>query len=55
MSKAECKRKLKYQLETGRRLQQLGLFAAAAESRSKAYLLLQLYKCHFRDQVVNPH
>jgi len=55
MSKAECKMKLKYQLEAGRRLQRLGLFAAAAESRSKAYLLLQLYKRNFHDQVVNQH
>ena len=53
MSKTECKMKLKYQLETGRRLQQLGLFAAAAESRTKAYVLLQIYKRNFREQAVN--
>ena len=55
MSKTECKKKLKYQLKTGRRLQKLGLYAAAAESRTKAYILLQIYKRHFREQVVNQH
>jgi hypothetical protein len=55
MSKTECKMKLKHQLEIGRRLQQLGLFAAAAESRTRAYVLLQIYKRHFRQEVVNPH
>ena len=47
MSKSECKMKLKHQLEIGRRLQQLGLFAAAAESRIKSRVLLQIYKRHF--------
>ena len=55
MSKEDCKRKLKHQLEIGRRLQELGLFAAATESRTKAYVLLQIYKRHFRKQVVNLH
>jgi hypothetical protein len=55
MSKTECKIKLKHQLEIGRRLQQLGLFAAATESRTKAYVLLQIYNRHFREQVVNQH
>jgi hypothetical protein len=45
--------KLKHQLEIGRRLQHVGLFAAAAESRTKARVLLQIYKRHFREQVVN--
>jgi hypothetical protein len=47
--------KLKHQLEIGRRLQQLGLFAAATESRTKAQILLHIYKRHFREQVVNQH
>ena len=55
MLKTECKMKLKHQLEIVRRLQQLGLFASAAESRTKAYILLQIYKRHFREQVVNQH
>jgi len=53
MSKTECKIRLKHQLEIGRRLQQLGLFEAAAESRTKARVLLQIYKRHFREHVVN--
>ena len=55
MSKAECKMKLKHQLEIGRRLQQLGLFAAATESRTKARVLLHIYKRHFRKQAVKKH
>ena len=55
MLKAECKMKLKHQFEIGRRLQQLGLFAAATESRTKAYILLQIYKRHFREQAVSQH
>ena len=55
MSKAECKMKLKHQLEIGRRLHRLGLFAAATESRTKARVLLQIYKRHFREQVVKQH
>jgi hypothetical protein len=55
MLKAECKMKLKHQFEIGRRLQQQGLFAAATESRTKAYILLQIYKRHFREQAVNQH
>ena len=47
MLKAECKMKLKHQLEIGRRLHRLGLFAAATESRIKARILLQIYKRHF--------
>ena len=54
MLKAECKMKLKHQLEIGRRLQQLGLFAAATESRTKAHILLNIYKRHFRGQIVSP-
>jgi hypothetical protein len=41
--------KLKQQLELGRRLKEAGLFAAAAESRNRAQILLQAYKRHFRD------
>jgi hypothetical protein len=55
MSKTECKMKLKHQLEIGRRLQQLGLYAAATESRTKAQILLQIYKRHFREEPVNLH
>ena len=55
MSKTECKMKLKHQLEIGRRLQQLGLYAAATESRTKAHILLQIYKRHFLEEVANPH
>jgi hypothetical protein len=55
MSKTECKMKLKHQLEIGRKLQQVGLFAAAAESRTRARILLQSYKRHIRDEVVNSH
>jgi len=47
MTKTECKVKLKHQLEIGRRLQQLGLFAAATESRTKSRVLLQSYKRYF--------
>jgi hypothetical protein len=54
MTKAECKMKLKHQLEIGRRLQQAGLFTAATESRHKAQILLQVYKRHFRDHTVKP-
>jgi len=53
MLKAECKMKLKHQLEIGRRLQQLGLFAAATESRTKSYILLQIYKRHFQEHPIN--
>jgi len=53
MSKTECKMKLKHQFEIGRRLHRLGLFAAATESRTKARILLQIYKRHFRQEVVN--
>ena len=47
MLKAEYKTKLKHQFEIGRRLQQVGLFEAAAESRTKARILLHSYKRHF--------
>jgi hypothetical protein len=55
MLQAECKIKLKHQLEIGRRLQQLGLYAAATESRARARILLHIYKRHFRKQAVNQH
>lgn len=54
MSKTECKEKLKHQLEIGRRLHQLGLYAAATESRTRANILLQSYKRHFREEAGNP-
>ena len=47
MLKAEYKTKLKHQFEIGRRLQQVGLFEAAAESRTKARIPLHSYKRHF--------
>jgi len=47
MTKTECKVKLKHQLEIGHRLQELGMLAAAAESRTKSRILLQIYKRHF--------
>jgi len=47
MTKAECKLRLKHQLEIGRRLQKVGLYAAAVEARNKAQILLQTYKRHF--------
>ena len=49
MTKAECRMKLKHQLEIGRRLQEVGLFTAATRSRTKAQVLLQVYKRHFRE------
>ena len=49
MLKTECKAKLKHQLEITRRLHQLGLYAAANESRTRANILLQIYKRHFRE------
>ena len=55
MTKAECKLKLKLQLELGRRLQKVGLHSAAAESRNKAHLLLQIYKRHFPDDPAEQH
>ena len=55
MTKAEYKIKLRHQLEIGRRLHQLGLFEAATESRTKARILLQIYKRHFREHTINQH
>ena len=53
MSKTACREKLKHQLEIWHRLQQLGLYAAATESRKKAHVLLQIYKRHFREQLAS--
>ena len=55
MTKAECKMKLKHELEIGRRLQEVGLHAAATESRNKAQTLLQAYKRNFREESVKHH
>jgi hypothetical protein len=52
-SRTGYRKKLKHQLEIWHRLQQLGLFAAAAESRNKAYVLLQSYKRHSREQLLS--
>ena len=51
MSKTACRKKLKHQIEIWHRLQQLGLFAAATESRKKARVLLLIYKRHYREQL----
>jgi hypothetical protein len=50
MTKAECKMRLKHQLDIGRRLQKVGLYAAAVEARNKAQILLQTYKRHFLEE-----
>jgi len=47
MTKVECKTKLKHQIEIGRRLEKVGLYGAATESRNKAQILLLIYKRHF--------
>jgi hypothetical protein len=47
MTKEECKTKVKHQLKIRRRLQEVGLYTAATESRNKAQILLQAYKRHF--------
>jgi|GEM_PF-1820993 len=51
MTKEECKMKLKHQLKIGRRLQEVGLYAAATASRNKAQTLLHTYKRHFGKSV----
>ena len=53
ISTTEYKKKLKHQLEIWRRLQQLGLFAAATESRKKAHVLLLIYKRHLREHLAS--
>jgi hypothetical protein len=55
MTKAECKMKLIHQLEIGRRLEEVGLYTAAIESRNKAQILLQAYKRHFREESIKHH
>jgi hypothetical protein len=55
MTRTECRTKLKHQLFIGRRLQQAGLFTAAAESRRKALVLLQIYKRHYRIEWLTMH
>ncbi len=49
MTKVECKRRLKHQLEIGRRLRKAGLYVAAADSRNRAQILLLAYKHHCFD------
>jgi len=44
MSKMEYRSKLRHQLEIGRRLEQVGLYTAAMESRKKAQVLFQIYR-----------
>jgi hypothetical protein len=46
MTKTECRTKLRHQLEIGRRLQQVGMYTAAAESRRKAVVLYHGYRRH---------
>ena len=55
MTKEECKMKLKHELEISRRLQEVGLYRAATESRNKAQILLQAYKRHFLEESVIHH
>ena len=55
MTKEECKMKLKHELGIGRRLQEVGLYWAATESRHKAQILLQAYKRHFLEESDNHH
>jgi hypothetical protein len=55
MTKTECRTRLKHQLEIERRLQKVGMFTAAAESRKKALVLLQIYRRHSLEQPRNLH
>lgn len=55
MTKAECKMKLKHQLEITHRLEEIGLHTAAFESRNKAQILLQAYKRHFLEESAKQH
>jgi hypothetical protein len=55
MTKEECKTKLKHQLKIGRQLQEVGMFAAATASRTKAQILLHAYKRHFLVGSVKHH
>jgi hypothetical protein len=55
MNKLECKIKLKHQIEIGHRLEQVGLYTAATESRNKALVLLRSYRRHFREKSTNLH
>jgi hypothetical protein len=55
MTKAECKMRLKHQLDIGRRLKKVGLYAAAVEARNKAQILLQTYKRHFLEESGKHH
>ena len=55
MTKGECKQKLLHQLEIGRRLEEVGLYTAAIESRNKAQILLRAYKRHFREEINKQH
>ena len=49
MNKTDYRMQLKHQLLLGRRLEQVGLYTAAAESRNKAQVLLQIYRRHSRE------
>jgi hypothetical protein len=55
MNKTEYRSKLKHQLEIGRRLEQVGLYTAAAESRRKAQVLCQMYRRHYRECSIDWH
>jgi hypothetical protein len=55
MTKSECKMKLKRQIEIGHRLEQVGLYTAAMESRNKALVLLHSYRRHFREKSTSLH
>lgn len=55
MNKAEYRTKLKHQLEIGRRLEQVGLYTAAEESRRKALVLFQIYRRQHREPPISLH
>ena len=55
MNKTEYRSKLKHQLEIGRRLEQVGLYTAATESRKKAQVLFQIYRRQLHTPSIGLH
>lgn len=55
MNKTEYRTRLKHQLEIGRRLEQVGLYTAAMESRKRAMVLLQIYRRQCREPSISLH
>ena len=55
MNKGEYRTKLRHQLEIGRRLEQVGLYTAATESRKKARVLFQIYQRQRRTPSIRLH